>query len=148
MVLITFVLGPLRRSCPPSCLSALSSPFCRRLSNHCQSYTDASGWEEMMHPVCLLAYLPGLIHSSSHVIRSDAGSGALWERLHSDFQGSLKTSVKLALTLSAVRGFWIQTPAVCWDCSTFSLFSSISIVGIIPESLFISLFSGYSYDCL
>lgn len=98
----------------------------------------------MMCAVCLLAYVHGLSHSSSHVILWDSGCGALWEGLHSDFQGSLKNSVKMALTLSAVIGFWIQAPAVGRDCSTSSLFSSVSVMGIILESFFISLFAGYS----
>lgn len=134
-----FVSGPLCCSCPPSCLSALSSPFCQRLSNHCQSYTNAAGWEEMMRPVCVLAYLQGLIHSSSHVILLDSGSGALWERLHSDFQGSLKNSVKMALTLSAVNRI-LDTSTYCLLRQfNFFLFSSISIMGMILESFFYQL---------
>lgn len=89
----------------------------------------------MLHPVCLLAFLQGLIHSSSHVILLDSSSGALWERQHSDLQGSLKNSVKM----SAVIGFWLQAPAVCVDSSIFSLFSSVSIMEITLESFFYQL---------
>lgn len=87
----------------------------------------------MLHPVCLLAFLQGFIHSSSCVILLDSSSGALWERQHSDLQGSLKNSVKM----SAVIGFWLQAPAVCVDSSIFSLFSSVSIMEITLESFFL-----------
>lgn len=96
---------------------------------------------EMLYPVCLLAFLHGLIHSSSRVILLDSSSGALWERQHSDLQGSLKNSVKM----SAVIGFWIRAPAVCVDSSIFSLFFSISIMEVTLNLFVISLCFRYSY---
>lgn len=77
----------------------------------------------MLHPVCLLAFLQGLIHSSSRVILLVCSSGTLWERQRSDLQRALKNSMKM----SAVIGFWLRAPAVCVDSSIFSLFSSVSV---------------------
>lgn len=106
-------------------------PFCSVVSFLLE--TQITAWAALMLPhgrnaaSSLCTCIPAsLIHSSSRVILLDSSSGALWERQHSDLQGSLKNSVKM----SAVIGFWIRAPAVCVDSSIFSLFSSVSTMEV------------------
>lgn len=89
----------------------------------------------MLHPLCLLC-IPARPYPFQ-LLCNPLGLqlSALWERQHSDLQGSLKNSVKM----SAVIGFWLRAPAVCVDSSIFSLFSSVSIMEVTLGSFFFFL---------
>lgn len=123
------------RTSLPSLFSIL--PFCSLVSFLLEAQITAWAALMLLHgrsaASSLLAFLQGLIHSSSCVILLDCSSGALWERQHSDLQRALKNSMKM----SAVIGFWIRAPAVCVDSSIFSLFSSVSVTVVTFASFFL-----------